>query len=316
MKSKKETNGTYIYLGITNILKNSIFPENIAFPGNVIKLLINIDGLPLYNKSSIQVWPILVQILHPDYYCKPFLAGIFCGDSKPEDVEEFLYDFVEEIKEEIPNGVEVNNKKYDVEISALVCDMPVRSYIKCTKSHTGFYSCERCETRGKTVNKKRVFPKMNRKKRTKHSFTNPRTKNQRLHHIPNRISPLLKILNFDPVSQVLLDYMHLLCNGCMKTLLERWLGQKRKKGKLKTKDRKKLTKLLSKLKGSIPNEFQRKTFDGSDLTKWKATQFRFFLLYVGTIILRFVHSKEYYSNFLNLSVASRMPPNFVSHSCA
>lgn len=147
---------------------------------------------------------------------------------------------------------------------------------------------------------------MNCKKRTKHSFMRPRRKNQRRHHIPNKKCPLLRIPDFDPISQVLLDYMHLLCNGCMKTLLERRLGQKRKKGKLKAKDRKQLIRLLSKLNGSIPNEFQRKNLDGSDVSRWKATQFRFFLLYVGAIILRSVLSKEYYSNFLKLSVASRI----------
>lgn len=145
MKSKRGTDGSYIYLGVASTLENSSFPEGIEFTGDEIKLLVNIDGLPLYNKSVIQAWPILVQISQPGYYCKPFLGGIYCGDSKPEDVNDFLDDFIEETIEDFPNGITVNNKQHKITISALVCDTPARSLIKCTKSHTGFYSCERCE---------------------------------------------------------------------------------------------------------------------------------------------------------------------------
>ena len=35
-----------------------------------------------------------------------------------------------------------------MKIKALVCDAPARQFIKCIKGHSGYYSCERCETKG------------------------------------------------------------------------------------------------------------------------------------------------------------------------
>ena len=142
-KSKRGTNGSYIYIGIESVLKDKIDKQ--AFTEKVIHLLINTDGLPLYNKSLIQLWPILVQVLCDDYYCKPFVAGMYCGDSKPASASEFLEDFVEECCKLIKEGFVIDNTVYKVQIDAFVCDTPARSFIKCTKGHSGFYSCERCE---------------------------------------------------------------------------------------------------------------------------------------------------------------------------
>ena len=143
MKSKRGTDASYVYTGIESVLKDKIAEED--FKERIIKLLINIDGLPLYNKSVIQLWPILIQILHNDYDCKPFVAGMFCGDSKPARASDFLKDFVEECAKLIEEGVKIGNTIYKVEISAFVCDTPARAFVKCTKGHSGFYSCERCE---------------------------------------------------------------------------------------------------------------------------------------------------------------------------
>ena len=133
-----------------------------------------------------------------------------------------------------------------------------------------------------------------------------KTKQQKQHHLPNLTSPLIRIPQFDPVRQVTLDYMHLLCNGVIKTLLERWTGKKKIRAKLGRLTRKQLSNILLSLKGSIPTEFQRKTFELDDIANWKATQYRFFLLYAGPFVLKPVLPTKYYRNFLHLSFASRI----------
>lgn len=85
------------------------------------------------------------------------------------------------------------------------CDTPARSFIKKCKGHGGFYACERCETRGKTINNKRVYPSMTSTLRTKSSFI---LKIQNNHHLGAGRSPLLDIPDFDPVKSIFLDYMH------------------------------------------------------------------------------------------------------------
>ena len=58
MKSKRRTDASYVYTGIESVLKDKIVED---FKGRLIELIINIDGLPLYNKSLIQLWPILIE---------------------------------------------------------------------------------------------------------------------------------------------------------------------------------------------------------------------------------------------------------------
>jgi len=125
------------------------------------------------------------------------------------------------LKTLIQNGVVINQRVFAVEIFGFSCDTPARSFIKKCKSHGGFYACERCETKGQTRNKKRIFSNMNSKWRTGWSF---KSQCQIEHHLG--ISKFLDIPNFDPVLSVFLDSMHLLYLGIMKWILQQLLGKK------------------------------------------------------------------------------------------
>lgn len=57
---------------------------------------------------------------------------------------------------------------------------------------------------------------------------------------------------------------------------------------------------------NIPKEFQRKKFDIEDFSHWKATQFRFFLHYCGSLVLHNIVPKQMYKHFLLLVVAFRI----------
>ena len=51
--------GEYIYYGVKSCLEKIL--SNHLFLDEDIKLLINIDRLPLFKSSSMQLWPILIQ---------------------------------------------------------------------------------------------------------------------------------------------------------------------------------------------------------------------------------------------------------------
>lgn len=220
MMSLKNTIGSYVYFGLESGLKRIITNE---FTENTIRLLFNIDGLPLYNSSSQQFWANLGLILHSKYDSQPFIVAVYSGDSKPQNVNDFLEDFIKELKTLIENGIFINQRVLNVEIVGFSCDTPARSFIKKCKGHRGFYACERCETRGKTKNKKRIYPNINSRSRTKKSFEKQR---QVEHHLGR--SPLLDIPNFDPVKSVFLDSMHLLYLGIMKWILQQLIGAKKR----------------------------------------------------------------------------------------
>jgi len=214
MESLKNTIGYYVYFSIEEGLKGRITEE---YTEDVIHLLFNIDGLPLYNNSSQQFWPILALILHNDYESKPFIVAVYSGDSKPKSVEDFLKDLVAELKRLILNGVTIGNSTFKIELVGFSCDTPARSFIKKCKGHGGFYACERCETRGKTKNKMRVYLCIISRKRTKRFFIKKR---QKEHHLEG-ISLLLSIPNFDPVKSVFCIYYTLeLQNGYCNNILE------------------------------------------------------------------------------------------------
>lgn len=286
-------------------MKKIIVPN--IFTENAIEVLIHIDGMQIYKNSQIQVWPITVKVINDKYVTHPFVAAIYCGDSKPASVQEYLSDFVEESKVLINSGISIGETKYGFKITAIVADSQARSFIKCCKQAGTFYACERCVTKGVSVGekKKRVYPEMNCELRTKKSF---KKRMQAEHHTGDLKSSLTKIPGFDPVNAIVLDSMHLLHLGVMKTLMESWRLRK-SKARLKKSVLKHLRLKFLSVTRHVPFKFQRKVFDVNDLSRWKATQYRFVLLYCGPVIFQDILTKDLYNHFLLFVVACRILHN-------
>ncbi|PIK42768.1 hypothetical protein BSL78_20370 [Apostichopus japonicus] len=117
------------------------------------------------------------------------------------------------------------------------------------------------------------------------------------HHGP---TPLLR-LGIGMVSCFPQDYMHLVCLGVTRKLIMLWM-----KGPLKTRLGPRVidgmsTSLIS-LRSFIPCEFARKPRSMREYLRWKATEFRQFLLYTGPVILHSSLRSTLYKNFLLLFV--------------
>lgn len=271
---KSLPNGEYVHFNV-NIMLINILSKTRNIP-NVLELSINIDGLPLFHSSNTQFWPILALIKN---ICGPFVIGIFCGMSKPEPLSLFLEDFISDISELLKNGVVYNNITYLVRIHSFICDAPARAYIKCTKVHTGYAACDKCTEYGNYVNRRVVFKNSSANKRTDESFV---LQLDEEHH--TGISPLL-VLNIGLVSLFPIDYMHAVCLGVMRKLLITWIG-----GNLNIRFRAQsvhsLSESLKFLREFVPYEINRKPRSISELSRWKATELRTFLLYLGPAILK------------------------------
>ncbi|XP_066916940.1 uncharacterized protein [Clytia hemisphaerica] len=141
--------GNYIYIGVENRVTKLL-----AYDCNMdcITLFVNMDGLPLFKSSTINLWPILVQF----HNFKPISVAFFCGKSKPP-FNEFMHDFVVEMKNLINNGITFNNLHYPVSLFCITSDAPARSGMKGIIQHTGFFSCERCGIRGVSHKNRIVF---------------------------------------------------------------------------------------------------------------------------------------------------------------
>lgn len=94
-----------------------------------ISININIDGLPLFNNGTDQVWPVLFNVQEEEHI-RPMIIGMFHGKSKPKRVEEFLEPFVEEALPILISGILINGHQLNVKIRSFICDSPARAFIK------------------------------------------------------------------------------------------------------------------------------------------------------------------------------------------
>ena len=206
----------FVYIGIAKQLQLIINAS--LHTGSILELQFSTDGLPLFKSSSIEFWPILGKVHNYQNIYKPFVIAIYCGSGKPKSATLFFREFVEELNGLLKDGIDINGIHFKITIVCFVCDRPARSFVKCIKGHTGYWSCERCEVKGCRVNNRTVFPGVDSNMRTDESFRN---QSNPQHHTD--ISPLTAITpKLDMVNQFILDFMHLGCLGIMKKLLEYW----------------------------------------------------------------------------------------------
>lgn len=103
-----------------------------------ISLNINVDGLPLFKRSSDEFWPILANIYNmPEF--KVIVVGIYCGVGKPPCLESFLRQFIDELKDLLQNGIIINGFQINIRIRGFICDTPARAFIKGKISYSLFF---------------------------------------------------------------------------------------------------------------------------------------------------------------------------------
>ncbi|KAB0791928.1 hypothetical protein PPYR_12999 [Photinus pyralis] len=295
MTSRKLITGEYCHFGILNFFK-TFFLKHLDLLSRHAKLSLsfNVDGIPLYHSSNLQLWPILAQI--KNFKSHPFVVGVFCGTSKPSPLNNFLEDFINEYNS-LSDGFTLYGIKCELIIHSFICDAPARAYLKQIKNHTGYSSCEKCTVYGEYHNGRVVLNSLTSPERTNDSFVRQIDED---HHIG--ISPLLS-LPIGLVTEFPTDYMHNICLGVTRKLLNTWIC-----GPLNVRFSSHITKTVSNnlesLKLYIPSEFNRKPRSLSELNRWKATEFRTFLLYLGPLVLRGITDRAIYENFLLLHTAT------------
>lgn len=105
---------------------------------------------------------------------------------------------------------------YSVELDCFVCDAPARSYLKNVKSHTGYNGCDKCKQDGVRMKNRMTFPETDAVLRTDDEFKTMH--DDAHHHGPTPLS----VLSIGLVTQFVFDYMHLVCLGVVRRLLNFW----------------------------------------------------------------------------------------------
>lgn len=126
IKIQKMGNGEYWHHGLRNNLENHF--QNLS-ENTSLDIDVNIDGLPTCKSSKVEFWPILIKI-NKMPSLPVLIVGIYCGNGKPSDVNEFLTPFVAETLDIIHEPIKINNFCLNVNIRAIVCDSPARAFVK------------------------------------------------------------------------------------------------------------------------------------------------------------------------------------------
>ena len=299
-----EMTDNFIYFGMESTLRDMI--NDPSLNGEIpdcLNLAFNVDGIPLGKSTSLSFWPILCHVVN--LQSSPFPIAIFCGKAKPP-IGEYFVKFVNEVKSLTENGILISDKLIPVQISYFSCDAPARAYVKQTKTHGGYFSCDRCLTKGVYLHHSVSYPEVNAQKRTDESFRN---RTQIEHHIGN--SPL-ETLGIDMVEQFVIDPMHCVYLGVTRKLLYIWCFTV--PYKLSVHQKKNVNDNIKAVSCNISREFTRKPRSLIELERFKATELRSFLLYYGAIVMRNELKIEHFRHFCLLTFAIRIycSPNLVS----
>lgn len=284
------------YFGIEKGIRHVLHSMN-PLP-DAINLQVNIDGLPLFKSSNQQFWPIL-GLVEEDKTKQPFVIALYLGSQKPDNVNQFLEIFVDEYGKLKAEGVNTIGKCVRIQISKFVCDASARAFVKNIKGHNAYHGCEKCTQEGTWAENRMTFPEVDAPLRTDTAFNH---QEDECHH---KGPSILTGVGIGMVTQFPLDFMHLVCLGVVRKLMLFWM-----RGPLLTRLGTQQIRLISaaliSIAVTLPREFACKGRPLAEIDRWKATEFRTFLLYTGPVALKHNLPSVLYHNFMLLHVAIRI----------
>ena len=280
----KRCNGDYYYLSVKETLDLYLhdYPD-----ATTISITVNVDGVQVFKSRPDSFWPILVTINGTG----PYLVCLWYGVGKPSSADVYMRDFIDEMKV----LQDVGHRNLPVTLDAFICDTPARDFLKCIVAFNSYDGCERCIVHG-TYNRGVRLLAMDAPLRTNEEFANEAYSTHQ-----HKLSPLVE-LRFPMITGFILDSMHMVFIGVVKKLLCNWISGSFGTS-LSSAVKSDISAQLERMAPFIPSAFQRVSRSLETLPKWKATEYRFFLLYSGPIVLRGNLPIDEYNLFTTLSVA-------------
>uniref|UniRef100_A0A1Y1K5S2 Transposase domain-containing protein n=1 Tax=Photinus pyralis TaxID=7054 RepID=A0A1Y1K5S2_PHOPY len=289
--------GHYYHFGLLYCVERLLFNYKFSCNLESVEICVNIDGLPISKSTTSQFYPILCTLFQNRNHVE--VIGIYHGNGKPDNANLFLKEFVDDAVSLTSDGVSYNGHVYNFKIKAFIFDVPAKAFCTYTNGHTGYKSCSKCNIHGVYRNNRVCFPpEHNTKLRTHEEFI---AKSDSPHHLGTSVLELIP--NIDMIRDIPLDYMHLVCLGVMRKLLFLWCGAAKPPSKLSSRDTKKLSCMLVRNSNNTPIEFARKPRSLDEVRRWKATEYRQFLLYTGPVLSKSILNADMYLNFITLHVA-------------
>lgn len=319
LKVVKMAGGEYLGFDLKSDLQ-SILIENPNLDNIVLN--VNIDGVPAAGNSEWSFCVITTLVTNVNI---SFISGVFHGKHKPVDQNEFVRPYVDQLEQLCNDGLSIGtSRSVPVKLLAATLDAIGRAPLMRIKHPTGFHSCHQCKVHGR----KKEFParKVQGRKTTKRiTFETSRCAERtdeefraKVHHIPDKkyvnshhmdIIPCeFERLNVNMVRTFAIDYMHCCLLGVTRESVNIWCDTVPQFSA-------KMNDILSRVRSSIPCEFQRTLRDVS--SSWKANECRLFLIYLCFVVLPQILPRDKLINFYKYAVGIRIlsSKNLISSMC-
>ena len=150
------------------------------------KVDIPIDEAKLHeDKNAVTITPILGRIhsiqpraTHEEgteiiLDTSVFVVGFYVGKGKPDDISSFLSELINEFRQLSPSNSDtacIQGRCLTASLRCIIADGPMRSYLKRTKGHSGYWPCDRCIQKGEIINRAILLRSVNAPRRTDANF--------------------------------------------------------------------------------------------------------------------------------------------------
>lgn len=283
----------------------------------VLSLTLNIDGGLVTEKGGYSLWPIQLyqNYLQPQIRFLPeniLVAGLFYGKHKPNPFE-LLFPLLEELCSlfETPIKMMRDGMQFNFFPALLFCscDLPARNLVQNFKGPTGRNACPICLHSGHPNKEDRI-----RYRYSKEDIPSSMRKHIdtiKLARIENNncgikgMSCLMVLREFDIIESFATDYMHGVCLGVLKRMINIWFGKMTSKSikfkPLNQHQQNQVNYRLSLLKPYSRITHQPRSLD--QLATFKAIEFKYLLFFYLRYSLSGILGKKYTEHFELLSAS-------------
>ena len=279
-----------------------------------LTLLFSTDGSPAFNSGTKSLWPItaFVNELSPKIrFGLPIIAGLWCSDS-PVFMTLFFGAFVAEMQRLRSEGIHwrYGGRTMMSKVYA-VCSVPdtlARASMQNLIRFNGHFGWSWCYHQGKYDAHQVRYPILDTYQKRTDASTRLDTSKSLAdgRHVRGVKGPscLFNLPEFNLIEGYVPDYMHCVCLGVTKMLLDMWTSTKNHAEQFYIGRRDQLANINSRLLSiRPPREVSRLPRTVKVKSDWKASEWRSWLLFYGVPCLTEVLQTRYLSHLALLSSA-------------